>query len=88
MAQVARMLLNGLRVLAGCGKTALAATIARSSEFPFIKRISPDDMVGYSESSKISAITKVFADSYKSPMSVILVDSIERLLGEGIYCSV
>jgi len=30
---------------------------------------------------KSRAISKVFADSYKSPMSVVVVDNIERLLG-------
>lgn len=64
----------------GSGKTALAATVAMSSEFPFIKLISPDTMVGFSESAKMSAITKVFNDSYKSPFSVIVIDCIERLL--------
>ncbi|KZT60754.1 vesicle-fusing ATPase [Calocera cornea HHB12733] len=64
----------------GSGKTALAATIAMTSEFPFIKIISPDQMVGFSEGQKISAITKVFTDSYKSPLSVIVVDQIERLI--------
>ncbi|KAI3654864.1 hypothetical protein MP228_000244 [Amoeboaphelidium protococcarum] len=64
----------------GCGKTALAATIAMASEFPYIKLISADNMVGYTENSKMTAITKIFTDSYKSPMSVIVVDSIERLL--------
>ncbi|KAI0685028.1 AAA-domain-containing protein [Cytidiella melzeri] len=62
------------------GKTALAATIARSSDYPFMKLVSPDEMVGFSESQKVHAISKVFADSYKSPLSVIVVDSIERLL--------
>lgn len=66
----------------GSGKTALAATIAQASQYPFIKLCSPDSMVGFSESQKVSAITKVFADSYKSPLSVIVVDSIERLVGE------
>ncbi len=65
----------------GSGKTALAATIAMASEFPFIKLISPDTMVGFSESAKMSAISKVFMDSYKSPFSVIVIDAIERLLG-------
>ncbi len=65
----------------GSGKTALAATIARSSDYPFMKLVSPDDMVGFSESQKVAAISKTFADSYKSPLSVIVVDSIERLLG-------
>jgi replication-associated recombination protein RarA len=43
----------------GCGKTALAATVALDSEFPYIKLISPETMVGMSESAKINAITKV-----------------------------
>lgn len=38
-------------------------------------------MVGFSESQKVTAITKVFSDSYKSPLSVIVVDNLERLLG-------
>lgn len=38
-------------------------------------------MVGMGEQQKISAITKVFADSYKSPLSVVVVDNIERLIG-------
>jgi vesicle-fusing ATPase len=39
-------------------------------------------MVGYSEASKIQELNKVFSDSYKSPISVIVIDSIERILGE------
>ncbi|KAJ1950263.1 transport between ER and Golgi ATPase protein, partial [Dispira parvispora] len=65
---------------AGSGKTALAATLAMESNFPFIKLISPESMVGYSELARISAINKVFTDSYKSPLSVIVIDNIERLL--------
>lgn len=38
-------------------------------------------MVGFSEGQKVAAITKVFSDSYKSPLSVIVVDNLERLLG-------
>ncbi|KDR84045.1 hypothetical protein GALMADRAFT_54580 [Galerina marginata CBS 339.88] len=64
----------------GSGKTALGASIAQASEYPFIKLISPDNMVGHSESQKVTAITKVFADSYKSPLSVVVVDNIERLI--------
>ncbi|KAK7470300.1 transport between ER and Golgi ATPase protein [Stygiomarasmius scandens] len=64
----------------GSGKTALAASIAQASQYPFIKLISPDTMVGFSESQKVTAINKVFADSYKSPLSVIVVDNLERLL--------
>jgi vesicle-fusing ATPase len=65
----------------GSGKTALAATIAQASEFPFIKLVTSENMVGFSESQKIATISKAFADSYKSPSSVIIVDNVERLLG-------
>ncbi|KAL0993614.1 hypothetical protein UPYG_G00110550 [Umbra pygmaea] len=62
------------------GKTALAAQISESSEFPFIKICSPDKMIGFSENSKCLAIKKIFEDAYKSQLSCIVVDDIERLL--------
>ncbi|KAK5954253.1 transport between ER and Golgi ATPase protein [Knufia fluminis] len=64
----------------GAGKTALAARIAMDSEYPFIKLLSPEDMVGFGEAAKISHITKIFSDAYKSPLSVVVIDSIERIL--------
>lgn len=70
---------------AGSGKSALAATIAQASQFPFIKLLSPDSMVGMSEAQKVLAISKVFSDSYKSPLSVVVVDGLERLLGSQEY---
>ncbi|XP_023322671.1 vesicle-fusing ATPase 1 [Eurytemora carolleeae] len=65
------------------GKTALAATLAKESGFPFIKICSPEDMVGFTESAKCLRIKKVFEDAYRSSMSCILVDNIERLLDYG-----
>ncbi|KAF7352445.1 hypothetical protein MVEN_01209200 [Mycena venus] len=76
-APVVNVLLHGPP---GSGKTALAAAIAQASQFPFIKLITPDNMVGMGELQKISAIAKVFSDSYKSPLSVVVVDNIERLI--------
>lgn len=64
----------------GSGKTALAATIAINSQFPFIKLISPENMVGMGESQKIAYLNKVFNDSYKSPLSIIVVDNIEKIV--------
>ncbi|KAG4302358.1 hypothetical protein PCANB_001375 [Pneumocystis canis] len=64
----------------GSGKTALAATIALASEFPFIKLISPESMIGFSENTKVLTLSKIFNDSYKSPLSIIVVDNIERIL--------
>ncbi|KAM9560213.1 vesicle-fusing ATPase isoform 2-T3 [Salvelinus alpinus] len=62
------------------GKTALAAKIAEESQFPFIKICSPDKMIGHSEIAKCQAIKKVFEDAYKSQLSCVVVDDIERLL--------
>ena len=66
---------------AGSGKTALAATMALGSNYPFIKLISPESMVGFNEAGKINELNKIFSDSYKSPISVIVIYSIERILG-------
>ncbi|KAG1931763.1 N-ethylmaleimide-sensitive factor b [Pimephales promelas] len=62
------------------GKTALAAKIAEDSQFPFIKICSPDKMIGFSEIAKCQAIKKIFEDAYKSQLSCVVVDDIERLL--------
>ena len=71
-----------LRGDTGCGKTALAAYMAKLSEFPFVKILSPENMVGFNEAAKCAAIKKVFEDAYKSELSCIVIDDIERLLGE------
>ncbi|VDK51690.1 unnamed protein product, partial [Gongylonema pulchrum] len=62
------------------GKTCLAAMIAKTSEYPFIKVISAEDMVGYTETAKCAVLRKVFDDAYRSPLSCIIVDGVERLL--------
>jgi len=86
------------------GKSAIAAQLAKNSDFPFVKVCSPDDMVGFTESAKCLQIRKVctnkippfvnqldtviifvqyFDDAYRSQLSCILVDNIERLLDYG-----
>jgi len=62
------------------GKTALAAKLCTQSEFPYVRMISADSYIGNSESEKCSKLLKVFSDSYKSPLSLIFIDDIERLL--------
>jgi vesicle-fusing ATPase len=64
----------------GAGKTALAARIAIDSGFPFIKLVSPENMVGFSEAAKVQYLNKVFTDAYKSPQGIIVVDNIERII--------
>ncbi len=65
------------------GKTALAAQLAKMSGFPFIKICSPEDMVGFTEPAKCMHIRKIFDDAYRSVMSCIIVDNVERLLDYG-----
>ncbi|KAL4391781.1 hypothetical protein AHAS_Ahas03G0279400 [Arachis hypogaea] len=64
----------------GSGKTALAATVGIDSDFPYVKIVSAETMIGLHESTKCAQIIKVFEDAYKSPLSVIVLDDIERLL--------
>jgi len=64
----------------GSGKTALAAKMAIDSGFPFIKLVSPEDMVGFSEMQKVQQLDKTFRDAYKSTLSVIVIDNIEMLV--------
>jgi vesicle-fusing ATPase len=65
------------------GKSALAAKLAKVSDFPFVKVCSPEEMVGFTESAKCLHIRKFFDDAYRSTLSCIVVDNIERLLDYG-----
>lgn len=65
------------------GKSALAARIAKESGFPFIKVCSPENMIGFTESAKCMTIRKIFDDAYKSTLSCVVVDNIERLIDYG-----
>ena len=64
----------------GSGKTALAAKVALDSNYPFIKMISADNMIGFNESMKIEHMRRIFDDACKSPLSVVLIDNIERIV--------
>lgn len=64
----------------GSGKTALAAKLALDSQFPYVKIVTPEDLVGYSEYNKLAQINDIFENAYRSPLSLIIVDDIERLI--------
>ncbi|GLI63735.1 hypothetical protein VaNZ11_006800 [Volvox africanus] len=64
----------------GSGKSALAAAAAKNSDFPLCKVVSSESMAGFSEQAKANQIIKAFDDAYKSPLSVIILDEIERLI--------
>mmetsp|Transcript_32437 Transcript_32437/g.33062 ORF Transcript_32437/g.33062 Transcript_32437/m.33062 type:complete len:789 (+) Transcript_32437:82-2448(+) len=62
------------------GKTAIAAKLCLESGFPFVRMISADSMIGNSESQKCQTLLRIFTDAYKSPLSVIFIDDIERII--------
>ncbi|KAG9248214.1 vesicular-fusion protein-like protein sec18 [Calycina marina] len=64
----------------GSGKSALAAKIAKDSGFPFIKLVSAENMIGFSEMAKVQYLNKVFSDAYKSPQNIVVIDNIERII--------
>jgi vesicle-fusing ATPase len=64
----------------GSGKTSLAAWAAKDCEFPYVKIISPENYVGHTENMKINSIVKIFEDAYRSDLSCIILDNIERLI--------
>ncbi|KEG11712.1 vesicle-fusing ATPase [Trypanosoma grayi] len=76
--------INSLAVLIeglpGSGKSAVAAYLAEKADFPYVKVISSEDMVGYGEMQKVNIIRKAFEDAYKSPASVIILDDLERII--------
>ncbi|GMS82664.1 hypothetical protein PENTCL1PPCAC_4839, partial [Pristionchus entomophagus] len=67
------------------GKSALAAEIAKTSEFPFVKVISCMDMIGYTENAKCQIVKKAFDDAMRSPLSILFLDDIEELVD---YCAI
>jgi len=65
----------------GCGKSALASSLAVETKFPFVRIISADKFVGHTDSGVCMALGKIFDDAYKSNLSCIIIDDIERLIG-------
>jgi len=54
--------------------------MALKSNFSYVKLISPDQYLGYTDSGKINKIVKVFQEAYRSQEGIIVIDNIERLI--------
>ena len=74
---IASLLLYGKN---GTGKTSIAAKLAIDSDFPFVKIISAEDLIGKPEFFKVNYIVKCFNDAYKSKKSLVILDDLERLV--------
>lgn len=64
----------------GSGKTALLANLACNAGMDYTKMIRADTLLGMTERDKCNYIRDVFEESYKSPLSLILIDDIERII--------
>lgn len=64
----------------GTGKTTIAVKTALNSNYPFIKMISPKNLVGLSEYEKVNFIKDVFMDAYRSSESIVILDDLETLI--------
>eukprot|EP01013_Petalomonas_cantuscygni_P016281 TRINITY_DN33262_c0_g1_i1.p1 TRINITY_DN33262_c0_g1~~TRINITY_DN33262_c0_g1_i1.p1 ORF type:complete len:783 (-),score=227.39 TRINITY_DN33262_c0_g1_i1:219-2567(-) len=64
----------------GTGKSSLAVHLATATQYPFVKMISPDDLIGSGESYKVAQLRRTFDDALKSKHSVVILDDIERLI--------
>ncbi|KAH7648655.1 N-ethylmaleimide-sensitive factor (NSF1)-like AAA ATpase involved in vesicular transport [Cryptosporidium bovis] len=64
----------------GTGKSALAAYVSNSGDFPLSKLQTPFHFVGMSENIKSLELRKSFNDAYKSNLSCIILDDIERIM--------
>lgn len=75
--QLLTLLLSGGN---GSGKSAIASHLALNSGFLYVKMISAEMFVGNPDFEKVKEIVKIFEDAYKSNMSLIILDDIERLI--------
>eukprot|EP00605_Chrysophyceae_sp_TOSAG23-4_P002555 GSChrysophyteH1.ASY1.ANO1.2820.1 assembled CDS len=62
------------------GKTAIAASLAFNSGFPYIRMITPDMFIGMNSNDICNKIRSIFLDSYKSKLAIIILDDIERII--------
>ena len=72
----------------GSGKTALAATVALASNYPYVKVVKPDTVIanapggsGSTDDVLTAALKASFEDAMKSTLSCLVVDSVETLVG-------
>lgn len=62
----------------GTGKTTLACQIASKSNVPYAKILSSEELIGKTDYGKIKYISETFMNAYRSPVSLIIIDEIER----------
>eukprot|EP00892_Ulva_mutabilis_P006709 jgi/Ulvmu1/440/UM001_0447.1 len=65
---------------AGTGKTALATYMSGQLHFPFVKLIDFFAVMGKPEAAAADVLKKAFDDATKSPLSILILDDLAKLL--------
>jgi len=65
---------------AGTGKTALATYMSGQLKFPFVKLIDFFAVMGKPEAAAADVLKKAFDDASKSPLSILILDDLGKLL--------
>lgn len=61
-------------------KTSKSVLLAQKINYPYIKVISNNDMIGYSENHKTQYIKDIFNEAYNSSQSVIVIDNMDTIV--------
>ncbi len=64
----------------GTRKTTLAAYLSKYSNYPYVKMVSAEKMIGRSDTDICGMMGKIFNDAYRSERSVVILDDIERII--------
>jgi vesicle-fusing ATPase len=73
--------------VAGSGRTNLALDIARKTNFPCIKYITGQSVIGMLDTRRCNFIKEYFDDATKSPQSVLVLDDMENII-DWVYCDI
>lgn len=72
-----RLLLHGF---SGCGKSTVSSYFAKKVNYPYIKILTPINLISDTIYEKINKIKQIFFDAHKSQTSIIILDDIERII--------
>jgi len=64
----------------GSGKTSITVFLGKMLNIPLVKIILPEEFLGKSDQHVAGELHNIFKDLYRSPVSLLIIDNIERLL--------
>jgi len=64
----------------GCGATSIASYLAKLTNYPYVRLVNANKLLGLSDSEKISKLQTVFNEATRSNNSVIILDDISSII--------